>query len=115
MTKRIWTKHKLTEAQLKRLAQLNARLPHLHGNSLSALERKGLIEKRPVRCPDCGNTEIIFINRHYSPHSDHPLDLLRCSNGHTNKREEWGGTYQHEYQLTKAGFEAFRDARMEGW
>lgn len=115
MSRKTWTEHKLTEAQLRRLAQMYGGLPHLHGVALAALERKGLVMERPVRCPVCGSTETWSIIRHYAKHCDHSLDLLTCVNDHQEKREEWGGTYQHAYQMTTAGFVAFKQARREGW
>ena len=42
------TKHKLTQSQVKRLSQIvNVRKEHLAGMALLALERKGLVNKRP--------------------------------------------------------------------
>ena len=41
-----YTSHKLTPAQLKRLSQICNQQPHLHGNALSALENKRLVERR---------------------------------------------------------------------
>ena len=45
MSKRTYTKHKLTHPQLKRLSQLYHGRTHLHGMALLALCRKGLVEE----------------------------------------------------------------------
>lgn len=115
MGKKTWTKYKLTEAQLRRLAQLESGHPHLHGTSMAALERKGLAEEKPRRCPKCGSTTVSWMTRYYSTDTDHDLDLLCCDNGHKSDRRDWGGTYQRTHQLTTAGQEAFDEARREGW
>ena len=42
-----YTKYKLTEPMLKRLSELNNGHKHHAGNSLTALERRGLVKERP--------------------------------------------------------------------
>ena len=83
--KRPWTRHKITDAALKRLACLHANIDHHHGTSMAALKFKGLAED--------GDEHTETIGSHGFTRTIH----LPCC------------------RITEAGREALAEARREGW